>query len=106
MNVFHFQIRDETIEILNDLASKLKDLGVEVRNWGIGSTPSCSHEGDEMKRLTEIHPGNYVFYDLQQQMVTNFTHILRAVFFCTAKTAGIKAAFRSLKTVHTICHFP
>jgi D-serine deaminase-like pyridoxal phosphate-dependent protein len=23
-----------------------------------------------MKKLTEIHPGNYVFYDLQQNMVS------------------------------------
>jgi len=23
-----------------------------------------------MKLLTEIHPGNYVFYDLQQEMVS------------------------------------
>ena len=69
----HLKLREESDKnnLINLFRStvKLKGLGVQVRNWGIGSTPSCSHEGEEMKRLTEIHPGNYVFYDLQQQMV-------------------------------------
>lgn len=28
----------------------------------IGSTPSCSHPVPEMAELTEVHPGNYIFY--------------------------------------------
>lgn len=28
----------------------------------IGSTPSCSHPIPEMSQLTELHPGNYIFY--------------------------------------------
>ncbi|KAK7945100.1 hypothetical protein WMY93_000828 [Mugilogobius chulae] len=32
----------------------------------IGSTPSCSHPVQDMAQLSEVHPGNYVFYDVQQ----------------------------------------
>lgn len=28
----------------------------------MGSTPSMSQPGEEVKLVTEIHPGNYVFY--------------------------------------------
>lgn len=28
----------------------------------IGSTPSCSHPVADMGKLTEVHPGNYIFY--------------------------------------------
>lgn len=30
--------------------------------------------GEKMKLLSEIHPGNYVFYDLQQEMVFFVLH--------------------------------
>ena len=33
---------------------------------GIGSTPSCSHPTPALSALSEIHPGNYVFYDAMQ----------------------------------------
>ena len=40
---------------------------------GIGSTPSCSQpissNGNGNEHLTEIHPGNYAFYDLQQLLL-------------------------------------
>ena len=65
------QARDESIKKLDQVAQSLKDQGLEVKHQGIGSTPSCSQnvEGMEFKSLTEIHPGNYVFYDLQQEKV-------------------------------------
>ena len=65
------QARDESIKKLDQVAQSLKDQGLEVKHQGIGSTPSCSQnvEGMDFKSLTEIHPGNYVFYDLQQEKV-------------------------------------
>ena len=40
---------------------------------GIGSTPSCSQpisaSSNGNEHLTEIHPGNYAFYDLQQLLL-------------------------------------
>ena len=34
----------------------------------VGSTPTCAGD-DEFPGVTEIHPGNYVFFDRQQQAV-------------------------------------
>eukprot|EP00095_Tigriopus_kingsejongensis_P008747 maker-scaffold92_size382268-snap-gene-1.18 protein:Tk08747 transcript:maker-scaffold92_size382268-snap-gene-1.18-mRNA-1 annotation:"d-serine dehydratase-like" len=45
---------------------RLESHGIQVETVGIGSTPSCSHTGPSLGGLTEIHPGNYVFYDAQQ----------------------------------------
>uniref|UniRef100_A0A4W4FFM4 D-serine dehydratase-like domain-containing protein n=1 Tax=Electrophorus electricus TaxID=8005 RepID=A0A4W4FFM4_ELEEL len=38
-------------------------------NSSIGSTPSCSHPVPDMAMLSEVHPGNYVFYDVQQSLI-------------------------------------
>lgn len=56
--------------ILLDVSNRLEAaIGVKVANVGTGSTPSCSHTTPLMERLTEIHPGNYVFYDAQQMLL-------------------------------------
>ncbi|KAG0703352.1 D-serine dehydratase [Chionoecetes opilio] len=60
------QVRDETIERLLDLVGRIRGRGVPCPVVGIGSTPTCSHPSPSMKRLTELHPGNYIFYDVQQ----------------------------------------
>nr|XP_021156373.1 uncharacterized protein LOC102098018 [Columba livia] len=44
----------------------LRRAGVPCPQASMGSTPSCSHPVPEMSQLTELHPGNYLFYDLQQ----------------------------------------
>ena len=60
------QIRDESINALVTVSKRLEAAGVKVSHVGTGSTPSCSHDTPLMQHLTEIHPGNYVFYDVQQ----------------------------------------
>ena len=67
---------------------RLEAAGLCCPAWGVGSTPSCSHQTDGLSSLTEvgsfemlfkcsfgkksnldltqIHPGAYVFYDAQQ----------------------------------------
>ena len=65
--------RDSAISKLNSVAKRLEiELGMQVKHQGIGSTPSCSQsvDGMDFEQLTEIHPGNYVFYDLQQEKVS------------------------------------
>ncbi|XP_010561597.1 PREDICTED: D-serine dehydratase-like [Haliaeetus leucocephalus] len=47
----------------------LRRAGVPCPQASIGSTPSCSHPVPEMAQLTELHPGNYLFYDLQQTLL-------------------------------------
>ncbi|KAK2519597.1 D-threo-3-hydroxyaspartate dehydratase-like protein isoform B [Columba livia] len=49
-----------------DFVTALRRAGVPCPQASMGSTPSCSHPVPEMSQLTELHPGNYLFYDLQQ----------------------------------------
>uniref|UniRef100_A0A8C9FQ75 D-serine dehydratase n=3 Tax=Pavo cristatus TaxID=9049 RepID=A0A8C9FQ75_PAVCR len=57
--------RTTTNAVLSFVAA-LRQAGVPCPHASIGSTPSCSHPIPEMSQLTELHPGNYIFYDLQQ----------------------------------------
>ena len=41
---------------------RLKAAGIQGVKSSIGSTPSCSHPVADMAMLSEVHPGNYVFY--------------------------------------------
>ncbi|KAI2659099.1 D-threo-3-hydroxyaspartate dehydratase [Labeo rohita] len=43
--------------------------GIQGTKSSIGSTPSCSHPVPDMAMLSEVHPGNYVFYDVQQSLI-------------------------------------
>jgi len=67
------RVRDNSVEMMVNLADKLKTAGLECRTWGVGSTPSCSHTSKVFENLTEIHPGNYVLYDSQQMRLGSCT---------------------------------
>jgi len=45
---------------------KINNKNIECKVVGTGSTPGCSNPVEEFKNLTEIHPGNYCFYDYFQ----------------------------------------
>jgi len=49
-------------KIITEFASVLKQNGVQVNTVAVGSTPGCSHQAS-FEGITEIHPGNYIFYD-------------------------------------------
>ncbi len=81
------QIRDETISrllhcrhrILEECEDATRDLVA-----GFGSTPSCSldDDGDMDQGISEMHPGNYVFYDVQQWKVhSGQCHILSINYY-------------------------
>jgi len=55
--------RDLISSFVDTLKEKEK---VNCKVVSIGSTPTCSHLPDTMGKITEIHPGNYVFYDWMQ----------------------------------------
>ncbi|XP_048778339.2 D-serine dehydratase-like isoform X2 [Ostrea edulis] len=48
------------------VCDRIRQAGIAVDSVGLGDTPSCSVIDDSMANLTEVHPGNYVFYDTQQ----------------------------------------
>jgi len=64
--------REKSILKLNQVAVLLRNQGLQVNHQGIGSTPSCSQnvsDNASYDTLTEIHPGNYVFYDQMQKIL-------------------------------------
>lgn len=50
---------------LRTLAGQLRDSGVEVREISVGSTPTARFI-DRQEGVTEMRPGNYVFFDRTQ----------------------------------------
>ncbi|KAM9844507.1 D-serine dehydratase isoform 1-T1 [Aulostomus maculatus] len=61
-------VAQETTSFTLQFMEKLKAVGITCKS-SIGSTPSCSHPVKDMARLSEVHPGNYVFYDVQQSLI-------------------------------------
>ncbi|KAL4217119.1 hypothetical protein ACF0H5_023574 [Mactra antiquata] len=64
-------IQQTTFDRLIDVKSKLSGLGLECKTVGCGSTPSCSKPIECLSNLTEMHPGNYIFYDYMQVLANS-----------------------------------
>ncbi|XP_053490239.1 D-threo-3-hydroxyaspartate dehydratase [Ictalurus furcatus] len=67
-------VAQETTNIVLQFVKKLKAVGIHDVLSSIGSTPSCSHPVLDMAMLSEVHPGNYVFYDVQQSLIGSCRH--------------------------------
>ncbi|XP_028974672.1 D-threo-3-hydroxyaspartate dehydratase isoform X1 [Esox lucius] len=61
-------VAQETTTLVLQFMEKLKAVGITCKS-SIGSTPSCSQPISDMAKLSEVHPGNYVFYDVQQSVI-------------------------------------
>ena len=55
----------QEIEILRHLASRAREAGIEVAEISVGATPTARCIGDQ-HGVTEMRPGNYVFFDRTQ----------------------------------------
>ena len=55
---------------------RIGEAGVECCSVGLGSTPTASQPSSLMKHITELHPGNYVFYGLNWLTVYLFQRAL------------------------------
>jgi D-serine deaminase-like pyridoxal phosphate-dependent protein len=55
-------------QVMVDLADKLAGSGIAVPTISIGSTPTMAL-CEELSGITEVRPGNYVFYDLHQAAI-------------------------------------
>jgi D-serine deaminase-like pyridoxal phosphate-dependent protein len=55
----------QEIEILRHLTSRAREAGVEVAEISVGATPTARCIGDQ-HGVTEMRPGNYVFFDRTQ----------------------------------------
>ncbi|KAK5888689.1 hypothetical protein CesoFtcFv8_014755 [Champsocephalus esox] len=65
-------VAQETTDLTLQFMEKLKASGITCKS-SIGSTPSCSHPVKDMGKLSEVHPGNYGFYDVQQSVIGSCT---------------------------------
>ena len=48
------------------LAEALRGAGIEVPRVGVGSTPTCAVPPLHLDGVDEIHPGNYLYFDMTQ----------------------------------------
>jgi len=46
------------------ISCSIRKAGITCKTVGLGATPSASHPSPLMKDLTELHPGNYLFYGM------------------------------------------
>ncbi|XP_074642370.1 D-serine dehydratase-like [Tubulanus polymorphus] len=54
---------------LLECKNKINGIGLLFETCGIGCTPTASFPGEKISQLTELHPGNYVFYDVEQTLI-------------------------------------
>jgi D-serine deaminase-like pyridoxal phosphate-dependent protein len=59
------RIAAREIEILGGLAGALRDAGIDVQEISVGATPTARFVTSQ-KGVTEMRPGNYVFFDRTQ----------------------------------------
>ena len=59
------EIAEQESGILNTLAARARDAGVDVAEISVGSTPTARYIGRQ-QGVTEMRPGNYVFFDRTQ----------------------------------------
>ncbi|XP_039612786.1 D-threo-3-hydroxyaspartate dehydratase isoform X2 [Polypterus senegalus] len=60
-------VAQRTISAVLSFGEKLKSAGISCPKFTTGSTPSCSLPVEDMGLLNEVHPGNYIFYDQENQ---------------------------------------
>ena len=63
-----FMIACEERNVMATLAAELRDLGLEFREVSVGATPTM-RAIDDLTGVTEVRPGNYLFYDFFQAMI-------------------------------------
>jgi len=71
-------VRQET-EIMTTLAKRLRTAGVDVEEISVGSTPTAAFAPTQ-KGITEMRPGNYVFFDRTQVGLESATYDTCALF--------------------------
>ena len=63
-----FEVACEERNLMTALAAELRDHGVPVAEVSIGATPTM-RAIDDLMHITEVRPGNYIFYDVFQTAI-------------------------------------
>jgi D-serine deaminase-like pyridoxal phosphate-dependent protein len=62
------RVAEQERSVMADFAGVLRDEGIPVREVSVGSTPAMAAVRD-LAGVTEVRPGNYVFYDRTMVMI-------------------------------------
>lgn len=81
--------RDSIVALSRKIEKEL-NIDMKEKMRGVGSTPTCSNPPDHLNGLNEIHPGNYIYYDVMQADLKS----------CTMDDIGVSVATR------VIGHYP
>jgi D-serine deaminase-like pyridoxal phosphate-dependent protein len=57
-----FEVACEERNLLTAFAAEIRDHGIEISEVSVGSTPTV-RAIDDLTGITEVRPGNYIFYD-------------------------------------------
>jgi len=63
-----FEVACEERNLMTALAAELRDLGMSVPEVSVGATPTL-RAIDDLTDITEVRPGNYIFYDVFQTAI-------------------------------------
>ena len=63
-----FETACEERNVMASLAAELRDLGLEFREVSVGATPTM-RAIDDLAGVTEVRPGNYIFFDAFQSAI-------------------------------------
>lgn len=85
------EVAEQERSAIASFAQKLRAVGVEVPVVGIGSTPTCSNPpSGGLEGVSEMHPGNYCYYDVMQEKLGS----------CSEEDIAVRVAMR------VIGHYP
>lgn len=77
------RVGEEERDAVLRYAKKLRLAGLDPPMVGVGSTPTCSNMPESLEGVTEIHPGNYLYYDWTQVTLGSCRAENVAVRVCT-----------------------
>lgn len=67
------EIYEDTLQKMKFVKSELKKQGFEAIKISVGDTPTCSVIEKFDSEISEIRPGNFIFYDLKQLSISSCT---------------------------------
>eukprot|EP00929_Paragymnodinium_shiwhaense_P038512 TRINITY_DN20338_c0_g1_i1.p1 TRINITY_DN20338_c0_g1~~TRINITY_DN20338_c0_g1_i1.p1 ORF type:complete len:390 (-),score=96.72 TRINITY_DN20338_c0_g1_i1:350-1519(-) len=77
------RIGEQERDAVVNFAKKLRAAGISCKTVGVGSTPTCSNPPAHLEGVTEMHPGNFVYYDWMQVRLGSCKPAEVAVRVCT-----------------------
>ena len=60
------RIAEQERDVTAGFRAKLRSIGLNVPVAGVGSTPTCSLPPAQLDGIDEMHPGNFLYYDMTQ----------------------------------------